>query len=872
MKRWLIIVLVCAMLCFDCALASVEDAPRGSYFDAGILSGENLPDANAEQLKMIHAQSAWNTFNGYYMANKERLSPVNIGLFDDVFYGWHTDMNFADVRQVMSYKTVAENYIEELIDEYNTYAALGFLDGLFPMGLKARTRFVEWVMTKLGLETEDEFLEYIQDQLGLEFSSYSEMLDKLNYEFFNELFNFAIDPSDYSHGTHVAGIMGADFWNHVGIQGMYPLAIEYEMGGKIRTSHLYACAKSRYTRPDYDTLSNKEQYDILVHEWADPITYMYTKEVSVINVSRGIIYGSKEKAEKNREAMYTLANGDPEEPEFTCLGEYLNSLLNRGYDFLIVTAAGNESYDPLCTNPYAAIDPERYPEVYARVVVVGNSTNRYTKCYSSNYGDRVYLFAPGCNVLSCVPDGYNTLTGTSQASPYVAGTAAMLRTIYPEATGADIRRILMESATKQCVRHKDGFSEKWYDLLNAEAAVKQAISEAEAVREANATPSPTPVHIKTIAPTRTPTPEPTSTPLPEPTQAEAQAPHIGDIVLFGEYAPYDGTEGTERQTLRWRVLDEQGDQMLLLSEDVLFGCVMDNGNDDGPTDWSDCSFRTWHLRDFVDQAFSPEEREKIIISKIPNTGGKETEDDVFLLSVEEIEYYLSTPEERIAQGTASAMIRGWLQTNPEGMAYWWTRSQGEEKGYFAYVRPDGQIDEDGEWETYSFYGIRPAMWVQASAMAGRVMQSQETAQESNQQARSTDDSENSLRQRLLEDYSGEGELLAFGYEDYDGDSCREAFALLGEYDDEEFKNEAELWYVCSDYAVKCERAGGCYPFASEVLSQDGRICFSVFEGYFGSGGEVRYWSVENERPYLFAGKYMLENLNVVEQSLAGIGR
>ena len=128
-----------------------------------------------------------------------------------------------------------------------------------------------------------------------------------------------------------------------------------------------------------------------------------------------------------------------------------------------------------------------------------------------------------------------------------------------------------------------------------------------------------------------------------------------------------------------------------------------------------------------------------------------------------------------------------------------------------------------------------------------------------------DDGESALTDRLMETYSGDGELLSFGYADYDGDGRMEAFALMGVYNDETFENTAELWYVCADYAMQCELPGGCYPFDCYVTTQQGRTCFHVSEGYFGSGGAERWWTASDEVPYLLSGEYMLNDLEFVHE-------
>src|SRR5690606_10639174 len=68
----------------------------------------------------------------------------------------------------------------------------------------------------------------------------------------------------------------------------------------------------------------------------------------------------------------------------------------------------------------------------------------------SNYGaGRVDVFAPGVAIRSTVPDdGYRNLSGTSMASPVVAGLAALIMAYYPELDAADVRRVILESATR----------------------------------------------------------------------------------------------------------------------------------------------------------------------------------------------------------------------------------------------------------------------------------------------------------------------------------------------------------------------------------------------------------------------------------------
>jgi subtilisin family serine protease len=88
------------------------------------------------------------------------------------------------------------------------------------------------------------------------------------------------------------------------------------------------------------------------------------------------------------------------------------------------------------------------PTEVAGMVTVSSITSANAKSSFSNYGtDKVHVAAPGDSVYSTVPGGtYGAKSGTSMASPHVAGVAALLKSANPTATPAQLRQLLATQA------------------------------------------------------------------------------------------------------------------------------------------------------------------------------------------------------------------------------------------------------------------------------------------------------------------------------------------------------------------------------------------------------------------------------------------
>ena len=206
----------------------------------------------------------------------------------------------------------------------------------------------------------------------------------------------------------------------------------------------------------------------------------------------------------------------------------------------------------------------------------------------------------------------------------------------------------------------------------------------------------------------------------EPLKPAIQPTPVGDVVQFGGYS--------------WRVLDTQGDKMLLISEDILeqrafHPCYA------GVT-WENSTLRQYLNIDFYN-LFDEAERENIVETKLTNpdnhwygiNGGNDTVDKIFILSLEEVDRYfgnsgdyLSKRRKKYDNGSWVFDDNGWILSNKHdssriaklggGMAsFWWLRSPGYSDCTVAYVSTTGNIPPNGDRVCIGRGGVRPALWV-----------------------------------------------------------------------------------------------------------------------------------------------------------------
>jgi subtilisin family serine protease len=115
----------------------------------------------------------------------------------------------------------------------------------------------------------------------------------------------------------------------------------------------------------------------------------------------------------------------------------MQALSDKG--ILLVTAAGNDGHDLDGSPDYPAV--LKLPN---QLTVGALRSDGYVDYYSNSSYTFVQLVAPGTNILSTVvANKIGYMTGTSMATPFVSGAAALLWSARPQATAAQIRQALM---------------------------------------------------------------------------------------------------------------------------------------------------------------------------------------------------------------------------------------------------------------------------------------------------------------------------------------------------------------------------------------------------------------------------------------------
>jgi subtilisin family serine protease len=122
----------------------------------------------------------------------------------------------------------------------------------------------------------------------------------------------------------------------------------------------------------------------------------------------------------------------------SALDTAVNNLANSGVP--IAVAAGNSNTDACTQSPARA----------ANAITVGSTTTSDARSSFSNFGTCLDIFAPGSGILSAwfsSDTATATLSGTSMASPHVAGVAALYKQFSPGASASTTRNAIVNGST-----------------------------------------------------------------------------------------------------------------------------------------------------------------------------------------------------------------------------------------------------------------------------------------------------------------------------------------------------------------------------------------------------------------------------------------
>ncbi|WP_406038776.1 DUF6273 domain-containing protein [Succinimonas sp.] len=193
------------------------------------------------------------------------------------------------------------------------------------------------------------------------------------------------------------------------------------------------------------------------------------------------------------------------------------------------------------------------------------------------------------------------------------------------------------------------------------------------------------------------------------------------FIKFGSYRQHDAQS---KEPIEWVVLEANDQDALLVSRYGLDCKKYHRYWAD--IAWENCDLRKWLNDEFLNEAFSEEELQRIKLSEVVNDdnpkhrirGGNNTQDRVFCLSLAEAERYFKNDSERRCQPTDLA-IAHWAFVSDDGHCWWWLRSPGFNQYHTSGVYAAGSLDPDGVCVDGDHYVVRPALrliWESAAAV------------------------------------------------------------------------------------------------------------------------------------------------------------
>ncbi|MBB3046316.1 subtilisin family serine protease [Litorivivens lipolytica] len=141
----------------------------------------------------------------------------------------------------------------------------------------------------------------------------------------------------------------------------------------------------------------------------------------------------------------------------SAMDDAVNDLVSKG--ITVIVAAGNDDKDACQASPARA----------KKAITVAASDNRDRRAGFSNHGRCADLFAPGKDITSAWIDSNRstkTISGTSMASPHVAGVAALMLEAEPDRSPAELEKALLKASVSGKIGDRKGSPDKLLQVIH----------------------------------------------------------------------------------------------------------------------------------------------------------------------------------------------------------------------------------------------------------------------------------------------------------------------------------------------------------------------------------------------------------------------
>jgi len=276
---------------------------------------------------------------------------------------------------------------------------------------------------------------------------------------------------EFYHGTHVAGIIAANH-NDIGIDGIAPestiVAIEATNDNRLIYPECLTCAFMWAASHGVDVVNNSYSMDPRVY-WSptDP-----EQAAGLEAATRSIKY-----AQDKGLAVIAAAGNEGVDID--------NPTIDNGSPTDVAKPAKNRAVQ-------GGIRVPSMLDGVAQVSAVGQAYNvkpglSLGRAEFSNYGQTIDFAAPGDQIYSTAPllfylSGYAVADGTSMATPHVSGVAALIKSVHPELTGAQVIDLMKKQAAANYGRLNapiDGREYRGYGFLDALDAVTSGVGQSD---------------------------------------------------------------------------------------------------------------------------------------------------------------------------------------------------------------------------------------------------------------------------------------------------------------------------------------------------------------------------------------------------------